>query len=357
MTITGWLDTLPRLRAYRSKRCSSFDRSGGNVDFIRQQPGTTLTLAEIPGAGCIKHIWMTLGTEEPAFPRRLVLRAWWDGETAPSIEVPIGDFFGLGHGLIKNFVSGPLQMSPEDGRAWNCFFPMPFATGARLTLTSECDKEVLVYFYIDYEEYDRLDDGLGRFHAQWRRENPTDGWAEDRGYTREEFVKDIWSPHGPWSVKNTSGEGNYVILEASGRGHYVGCHLDIDCFQRQINDWYGEGDDMIFIDGEAWPPSLHGTGTEDYFNTAFGPKTEYCAPCHGILLYSGTPDWPWQGKNSVYRYHLESPIAFTRSIRVTIEHGHANKLSNDYASTAYWYQEEPHAAFPLLPPLAQRLPR
>ena len=114
---------------------------------------------------------------------------------------------------------------------------------------------------------------------------------------------------------------------------------------------------MIFIDGEPWPPALHGTGTEDYFNMAFCPREEYCAPFHGLTLYSGNKDWNWKGKNSMYRYHIEDPIRFHESIRVTIEHGHANKLTNDYSSTAYWYQTEPHAPFPNLLPLEARLPR
>ncbi len=299
--------------------------------------------------GCIKHIWMTVGNDD-TFPRKLILRAYWDGEDTPSIEVPLGDFFGIGHGIFRNFTSLPLQMSPEDGRAMNCWFPMPFKT-ARMTLESECEATVNVYFYVDYEEYGS-DEGLDptRFHAQWRREARTEGWLTEK--LNEGNIAEIWA-----RKPNLTGDDNYVILEAAGSGIYVGCNLNIDVFEPQGNDWYGEGDDMIFIDGEAWPPSLHGTGTEDYFNTAFGPRTEFCAPYHGITLYSGTPEWPWSGKNSMYRFHIEDPIRFHESIRVTIEHGHANKLSNDYSSTAYWYQIEPHAPFPKLLPVAERLPR
>jgi hypothetical protein len=157
---------------------------------------------------------------------------------------------------------------------------------------------------------------------------------------------------------NTNGADNYVILEAEGRGKYVGCNLNIDVFDRQANDWYGEGDDMIFIDGEPWPPCLHGTGTEDYFNTAECPAEEFNAPWHGITVYSGNEtDGKWAGKNSMYRFHVLDPIHFTKSIKVTIEHGHANKLSNVYSSTAYWYQSEPHMLFPALPGAEARLPR
>ncbi len=111
---------------------------------------------------------------------------------------------------------------------------------------------------------------------------------------------------------------------------------------------------MIFIDGEAWPPSLHGTGTEDYFGTAWCPETAYHGPYHGVILPGGTN---WSGKITLYRYHIEDPIRFRRSIRVTIEHGHDNRRNDDYASTAYWYQTEPHAPFPALPDTDARRPR
>jgi hypothetical protein len=135
----------------------------------------------------------------------------------------------------------------------------------------------------------------------------------------------------------------------------VGCHLDVDCSAPTKNDWWGEGDDMIIIDDEPLP-RLYGTGSEDYFNTAYCPTQEYCSPYHGVTVNSGTKDWPWKGKSSQYRYHVEDPIEFEKSIRVTMEHGEANCLSQDFSSTAYWYQAEPHAAFPVLPPVEKRLP-
>lgn len=337
----------------RRERSSSYDSKGGNRDWWVIAPGASAAIADIQGAGCVKHIWMTVGSEELAFPRQIVLRAFWDGEALPSVECPLGDFFGIGHGIIKNFWSAPLQMSPQDGRAFNCWFPMPFAQSARVEVQNECSGEINLYFYVDYERYDRLEDGLGCFHAQWRRENPTIGFGER---TRR-FAQDNAYMWEVWNTPNLDGAGNYVILEARGKGHYVGCHLDIDCFQREKNDWYGEGDDMIFIDGESWPPRLHGTGTEDYFNTAFCPHEEYNSPYHGVTVCSGDLEWPWRGKNSVYRYHIEDPIYFEKSIRVTIEHGHANSLSNDYSSTAYWYQTEPHLPFPPFPAVKDRLPR
>lgn len=342
------LHDLPNLRAYRSRRSSSYDGTGANSDAWKLMPGETRAILEAGSPGCVKHIWCTLGSEDDHYPRKIVLRAYWDGESEPSVQAPIGDFFGMGHGMHKNFVSEPLQMSPSGGRAMNCWFPMPF-NSALLTVTNECDGPLDLFFYVDYEEYAAPHPAeVGRFHAQWRRENPTEGWLAERlGPGRMDS----------WKTPNLADEGNYLILEAEGTGVYVGCNLHIDCFQRQGNDWYGEGDDMIVIDGEPWPPRMHGTGTEDYFCMAYCPRTEYCAPYHGLILYSGTGDWPFKGKNSMYRYHIEDPIRFERSIRVSIEHGHANKLSNDYSSTAYWYQKEPHKPFPVLLPVAARLPR
>lgn len=349
------LGDIARLRTgIRRHRLSSYDRTGGNFDWVEIEPGTTREIANIDGAGCIKHIWCTMWSNDKQQLRKVVLRMYWDGEETPSVEAPIGDFFGLGHGLARNFVSLPLQMSPEDGRAFNCWWPMPYQTNARVEILNEANDKLRYYYYIDYEAYAPETDmsEYGRFHAQWRRLNPTPGWADPniRWEDNPEAMREAWQR------PNLDGADNYVILEAQGKGHYVGCHLDIDCFSRQANDWYGEGDDMIFIDGEE-TPSIYGTGTEDYFNTAFAPTQEYSAPYHGVILYQGTDDWKWRGKNTSYRYHIEDPIFFESSIKVTIEHGHANKLTNDYSSTAYWYQTEPHAPFPALLPVAQRLPR
>lgn len=342
------LSSLPHLRPYRSRRSSSFDPKGNNSDWWSIAPGQRLTLMETDKPGCVRHIWMTVGNDD-LFPRQMVLRMWWDGEDEPSVEVPLGDFFGIGHGIFKNFISAPLQMSPQEGRGMNCYWAMPFSA-ARIELHSECENTANVYFYVDYEEHPEAPGPeVGRFHAQWRREAKTEGWLTEK--LNADNLWDIWS-----RKPNVTGEDNYVLMEATGSGIYVGCNLNIDVFEPQGNDWYGEGDDMIFIDGAPWP-GLHGTGTEDYFNMAFCPREEYCAPYHGLTLYSGNSDWPWSGKNSMYRYHIEDPIRFHESIRVTIEHGHANKLSNDYSSTAYWYQTEPHGRFPVLLPVAQRMPR
>lgn len=343
--------TLKNLSLKRSgirKRISSYDRSGGNNDFLNIRSGEEKEIALIGGPGCINHIWATIGQsperEERNYLRAVVVEMYWDGEDNPSVEVPIGDFFGMGHAMTKNFSSMPLSMGPKDGRSFNCFFSMPFSENARIMVRNEYENSIRLYYYIDYEAYDRLSDNYLRFHSMWRRENPCRGIDE----------KDISNEGFQFGGKNTTGQGNYLILEAEGPGHYVGCHLDIH--NLRITDkwnWYGEGDDMIFIDGDIWPPSLHGTGTEDYFNTAWCPDKEFDSPYYGVILAGGKN---WYGKISLYRYHIEDPVMFDKSIRVTIEHGHNNNRSDDYSSTAYWYQAEPHKKFDQLPAAEKRLP-
>jgi len=353
------------------------------------------------GAGCINHIWCTHACDQPDYLRRLVLRARWDGETEYSIDAPLGDFFGVGHAKTVNFSSLPLQMSPSEGRGFNCWFPMPFGVRAEFFLLNEADVSLNFYYYIDYELHDGIPADMGRFHAQWRRENPTTGLQEQDRPALLEETRQTFSAAGSmfagasaeamdnlaysFGGRNVGGQDNYVILEADGAGHYVGCNINyhnlrIDpelawpddqpwplrqaeekqttpeermAFFRKFN-WYGEGDDMIFIDGEEWPPSLHGTGTEDYFNTAYCPADKYDSPYHGMTLPGG-PNW--SGKSSYYRFHIEDAIHFRKSIKVTIEHGHANHRADDISSTAYWYQLEPHKPFPALPPVQERLPR
>jgi hypothetical protein len=346
----GTLANLALVKDGISKRASSFDRTGGNADYWRFAPGETRVIADLKGTGCIKHIWITISAKDLYFPRRVLLRIFWDNETTPSVEVPAGDFFGIGHGITKNFSSLPLSMTPRNGRGFNCYFPMPFGKRARIEIANHCDNRMALYFYIDYQLYRRkLGSDVLRFHAQWRRANPCKPDKLFKSISRKDWPK-------VWAMPNLDGKHNYVILEAQGRGHYVGCNLNIDVFKRQKNDWYGEGDDMIFIDG-AKMPTINGTGTEDYFGTAWCPQEEFCTPYNGITLYSGTKKWLWGRKNSMYRYHIEDPIIFKKSIKVTIEHGHANSLENDYSSTAYWYQNEPHIKFPKMPAVADRLPR
>jgi hypothetical protein len=377
------LGELARLRDVKTARVSSWDRTGGNADALTIPPHEKVVLADIEGAGCINHIWATHMCKQKDYLRRVVLRMKWDNESDYSVEVPLGDFFGVGHAKRTIFSSMLLQMAPADGLGFNCWFPMPFATHALIELENECDEDLSFYYYIDYELQREIPGDMGRFHAQWRRENPCDGISEE-GISNTDFLLETGN--------NLDGKGNYVILEAEGKGHYVGCNLNIHNLRNapqfswpkvapwplpmdrvadidlsdptkmlinmnvlfEINNWYGEGDDMIFIDDDTWPPSLHGTGTEDYFGTAYCPAVKFDAPYQGLTLPGG-PNW--SGKVSWYRFHIEDPIHFQKSIRVTIEHGHNNHRSDDYSSTAYWYQAEPHKPFPKLLPVVERLPR
>ncbi|GIK75031.1 MAG: hypothetical protein BroJett021_40190 [Chloroflexota bacterium] len=392
---------LARIRNVTTRRISSWDRTGGNMDFLVVQPGQQVKLADIAGAGCINHIWCTHACEQDDYLRRVVLRARWDDESEYSIEAPLGDFFGVGHAKTVNFSSMPLQMSPADGRGFNCWFPMPFGKRAEFFLHNEADVAMNFYYYIDFELHEAIPDDMGRFHAQWRRENPTEGITSSDMSVLIEEMRQLFAAGNPafaeapeevmrnlafeFGGRNIGGKENYVILEAEGIGHYVGCNLNFHNLRVgsevewpenkawplsreeeksatpedrmaffKVFNWYGEGDDMIFIDGEEWPPTLHGTGTEDYFNTAYCPAVKYDSLYHGLTLPGG-PNW--SGKSSYYRFHIEDPIHFRKSIKVTIEHGHNNHRSDDISSTAYWYQMEPHKPFPNLPPVQARLPR
>jgi hypothetical protein len=328
----------------KRKRVSSYAPDMSNFDFIMIKPGEKRIIADISGAGCITHIWFTIMNPDKYYLRKLVLRAYWDDEKDPSIEVPIGDFFGIGHGITKNYWSLPLQMSPQDGKGFNCWWPMPYAKRARFEIENETKFSTIFYYYIDYEEYAKPEEGLGRFHATWHRVNPCQGISE-KGLSNNEFQM---------MGKNEDLSKNYVILEAEGKGHYVGLNLNIHNLRTTNEDnWPGEGDDMIWIDGSK-EPVLYGTGTEDYFNTAWSPTQEYCSPFHGITLPGGKNH---SGKISYYRFHILDPVYFEKNIKVTIEHGHANRRSDDYSSTAYWYQTEPHKKFSPLLPVEERLPR
>lgn len=323
---SGVLADLPTFKNFQAARSSSYDPSGGNADGRHDwplQPGETRTIADVRGPGAITHIWITIAAPDKGHLKNLVLRMYWDGETQPSVEAPIGDFFGLGHGRYYQYWSVPVQIGVDKGL--NCYWRMPFSTGARITVSNDGPLPVTAfYYYVDYEKHSAPLRDMGRFHAQYRQEFPCQPGR------------------------------NYLLLDARGRGHYVGCNLSI---HNRAGGWWGEGDDMIYVDGES-TPSLHGTGSEDYFCGAWCYGESFIQPFSGP--YFGNPlndrghvqNALW----NVYRYHIEDPVPFTRSIRVTIEHGHANNRNDDFSSVTYWYQTEPHVPFSPLPGAAERLP-
>lgn len=347
----GPLAAISRITSARSKRVSSYDRTGGNSDNIQIGVGETAVLAEMEGAGVVTHIWVTISCKDEMHRRNLVLRMYWDGQAHPSVEAPIGDFFGQGWGLNYNFVSLPLAAAPRDGKALVSYFPMPYGKGARITLENQGTEPVdAFYYYIDYEEHDSMPDDQGRFHAWYHQEVTAP--ESDSG-----DIENEWTIFGPFA-KNPDDKANYLFIEAEGRGHFVGVNYYINC---PTPVWYGEGDDMFLVDGEKWPGSAHGTGTEDYFNQSWSPDEHYLHPYFGTAYAPGRhnddPRFGWLGRTHVYRFHLEDPIRFQTSLRASIEHGHANCLTLDLASVAYWYQTVPSRPFPPLPSAADRLPR
>lgn len=339
--MTSPLNDLYRLRTgVRTKRISSYNKAGSNHDYVTVPAGETYEVAAIPGAGIIKHIWFTFNHEDPFFRRNTVIRMYWDGETNPSVEAPVGDLFGQGWGESYNFISLPLAAAPKNGRGLNSYFPMPFGDGARITLENQSDKPIkALYFYVDYELHDTIPASAGRFHAWWNRELTESAPAE--GETE-------WSVISP-QANHPSTENNYIMADIEGHGHFVGINYYVDSPGPM---WYGEGDDMWLIDGEPWPGSLHGTGTEDFFNSSWAPNELYAHPYFG---YARVPNkLGFMGRTHCYRFFLEDPIHFDRSLHASIEHGHNNNLTLDLSTVAYWYQAEPHKPFPPLPPKEAR---
>ena len=313
---------LAQLKEGRTMRASSSDPNwkDGNGDARPIEPGATLELANLTGPGRINHIWNTIAAQERAYSKLLVIRMYWDGEEQPSVEAPIGDFFVIGHGADVPFQSLPVVVS-SDGRARNCYWPMPFRKSARITVTNEGKKSIRAfYFYVDWQQLDSLPEDAACFHAMYRQEYPT-----------------------------IMGQ-NYLIADIEGRGHYVGTVMNV---RQHAASWYGEGDDFFFIDVEE-EPRLRGTGTEDYFCDAWGFR-KFDGPYYGVPVWDNATAF---GLITAYRWHLSDPVNFTTSLRVEIEHKGVTfnedgtvksgfeERSDDYASVAFWYQIEPHKPYP-----------
>ena len=372
----GLLSALTQASDNRSARASSFDQSGRNRDNWIIMPGEERTLADLTGPGFITHIWMTqscriqpgpgqidpavvgvpmleihnaLGVSwevvDPDYYRKVLLKIYWDDQETPSVIAPLGDFFGLMNSLSGSYDSLPLSVSAKEpelhtfggSAAFNSYFRMPFNSRARVVVENQNDIPYLQYFYIDYElSHEPLPDDTLYFHAHWRRALPNVGWGPDLQANSIETT-----------IPNLDGKDNYVVLETEGRGHYVGCNVAVRHFQ---GSWWGEGDDMIFVDDDTWPPSLHGTGMEDYFGHAWGMQRN-AYQFNGTIVHE--EDVP--GFHHSYRFHMVDPVRFTKRIRVTFEHGHGNHLSDDWSSTAYWYQTLPSPVLEV-PGVEARLP-
>jgi hypothetical protein len=336
--INNFLKNMMVLNDNRTKRISSWDQTGGNRDCLTLAPGETQTIFDVEGPAIINHFYVTMMSRDLFAYRRVIVRMFWDEEETPSVECPIGDLFCVPFSQPVFFASQVASVCPGRDRmstdGINLYFPMPFAKHGRIELFN--DSELMLqnfWYHVNYEEVEALEPGLGYFHACWRR----DALREIPDCVVEENMNLS-------SGINLTGEHNYVILDAVGQGNYVGCNLQVDNLKP---GWYGEGDDMIFIDGEKWPPSLHGTGTEEIFGGGACPNEAYFTNYCGFHVVERKD---FYGRNAMYKFFVTDPVRFKKSIRVTIEAGHANNLANDYASAAYWYQTEPHGPRRPLPP-------
>lgn len=299
---------------------------------ITLPPGEETTVADIEGPGELRHLWFTVRPEtdeaDTVF-RDLILRMYWDDESSPSVEVPLGDFFCCGHGIPADVDSVPIVTAPVGG--FNSFFSMPFADRARITVEADHPKKVTAFFYqIDYALLDELPEDIGYFHAQWRRENPT-----------------------------TRGEDMVIVEDLSGPGKYVGTYLAWAALEGK---WWGEGEVKFYLDGDEEYPTICGTGAEDYVGGAWGfAGRTFSTP---YLGYHQREDGEDQvPKHGLYRWHLPDPIYFDDELTATVQvmgndgYGNLVERVDDVASVAYWYQREPHEPFPALPQRTDRRPR
>lgn len=286
---------------------------------------STTTIADVKGPGTVQHIWMTISDNEKYY-RDCVLRVYWDGETTPSVEAPLGDFFAQGHGM--RYTVNSLTIVDNPGGGLNCYWPMPFRKSMKITIENERDQDVPGLFYEITYSLEPVPDDAAYFHAQWRRKQVTVDHPE------------------------------YTILDGvKGKGQYVGTFLAL---VQTDNGWWGEGEAKFYIDGDTEYPTICGTGMEDYFCAAWGLGTVFSTALTGYPLRdvgNGVP------RHAMYRWHIPDPIRFKKDLRVTIQDigGWPDRIytarADDMASTAYWYQTEPHAPFPPFPTLYQRWAR
>jgi hypothetical protein len=294
--------------------------------------GELVTIAEIEGPGAIQQIWLTV---HPKHWRSLIIRFYWDGEESPSVETPIGDFFASGWGERCNITSLPVAVNPAGG--FNCYWEMPFRKSARITVENISPDPVwpALYYQINYT-LTNVPDDCAYFHAQWRRSNPL-----------------------PYQT-------DHVLLDGvEGEGQYIGTYI---AWGVNNNGWWGEGEIKFYMDGDSQWPTICGTGTEDYFGGAWnfehpiGEYGQFSSPFSGmpqVIKPNGL--YRAQQRFGLYRWHVMDPIRFTQGLRVTIQAlGWRSKLEDkmrylplqdDIASTAFWYQSEPHAPFPAIGPL------
>jgi D-arabinan exo alpha-(1,3)/(1,5)-arabinofuranosidase (non-reducing end) len=316
-----FLDSLTQPQAGRSMRATS-GNSVDNSDSSQFAPGECQTIAHLKGPGKIAHIWFTPNSMDIRHPRAFVLRAYWDGADVPSVEVPLGDFFAVGNGMQAEVNSLPVKVCSR-GRGYNCYWQMPFAKEAKITLTNESHLRASCYFQIDWVQLDEVPDETMYFHARYHQEYPP------------EFGKP------------------YTAFVTEGRGHYVGTVLSS---QNAIGHWFGEGDDMFYVDGEE-VPSIQGTGTEDYINEAWNMRVHSGMFAGCTVFEPRAPD----ARVCAYRWHIADPIMFRKSLRFELERrgflmnsqgevvAHSAPRPDFWSSVSFWYQDtiaRPWCEFP-----------
>lgn len=323
-------DPLGRLAAPpigRNRRISSNEQpnwNSGNFDMTPLVPGQTLELPILNGPGVINHIWFTSHAGGVNELNALSMRIYWDGRDEPGVEVPLAEFFAVGQGKPAVVESMPVQVSPTG--SLTCYWRMPFAKSARIVIRNDnVDRSSGLYWQVDWVELDALPGDTPYFHAQYRQEYPANMGVD------------------------------YLIADIEGRGNYVGTVMSITMAQ---DGWFGEGDDFFYIDGEE-VPSLQGTGSEDYFNDAWGFRTR-------SSIWFGQPRWTgWKaGDHGIcYRWHVLDPVGFESSLKVTMEHKGNRDDSVDgwyierpdfFNSIAFWYQAGLPKRFGALPPWPER---
>ena len=323
-------ENLSSKKDFKAAKSSSAALDGKNGDARRVEPGQTLTVMDVTGTGRITHFWFTIAAEDPDHLRQLVLRITWDDAKRPAVECPIGDFFAQGPGKYVEYHSAAVSVGGQ--KALNCYWPMPFKKHAVVTVTNEGPKPVAaLYFNIDYRLDKKPEKDMRYFHTQYRNYFP--------------------APKGE----------PLTICQSSGSGHYVGTVVTV---LANSDGWWGEGDDNFYVDG-AKTPDLSGTGSEDYFCGAWDFGHTFQTPYFGVTYYDN-PDFGGEKRgiqNTVYRWHIEDPVPFTKSLLFTLEHGRAgydedrSPYRNHYSTLGMYYLDNPEGEGPALAPYSNRVPQ
>ena len=281
--------------------------------------GKTYTLLDAEGSGMVRRIWFTFPPNDPMAMRCIILRIYWDGQEQPSVEVPMGDFFGLPHGVNRDLQSEYIQVNA--GTAYNCWIPMPFRKHARITVENDGEHDIAHLFYeVDYTLGDEIPEDSGYFHAQFRRQNPCPMHSD------------------------------YTLLETTGKGVYLGTVLGVRSLYTE--SWWGEGEMKFYLDGDTDYPTICGTGMEDYFGGSYGFGNDIYLNRYQTFsgLYTGlyailgdTKEmYNHQKRFMLYRWHVKDPVYFDEDFKMTIDNlGWTGPRYDDYTSVAYWYQTEP----------------